>query len=176
MGKQLPHDVSVPGARGGHEGGLSTRLSSLGIRAGLQQLRNHCLASIETRERKRSDAVPVHGKHVGACANQEVRHVHVIAVYGPVQSSRSVNLRSIHVAALVEQRAHGRSVAVLDSFDQRTVLPGRTHARHGEQCHDQTPRQEYSRHVNSSPLQPNGSLKSGSLKSTLPVLSPSRSG
>ena len=66
------------------------------------------------------DAIVVPGLDVGAGANQAIDELDVILLNGPVQRSRAVGLRGVHVGLPLDHRQRGSPVAGLHRVDERT--------------------------------------------------------
>ena len=84
--------------------------AAFAIGAGFQKLFDHGRVAVDTRERKRRDAIAVGGLDVGSGANQAVGHIEIVLADGPVEGGGAIGLRRVDVGFLLQQaRAVGRS-------------------------------------------------------------------
>ena len=76
--------------------------------------------AVGRRQHERLDAVPIRRAHVGAGPNQEVGHLEVVPMHGPVQRRRAVGIGVVgSLRVLLQQRLHGLAIATLGRIHQR---------------------------------------------------------
>ena len=80
-----------------------------------------CRAADRGRFVQRRHAIAV--RHARPCASGEesLDRVEVVPVRRPLQGSRSINVRRIHIGALFDQRARSRGVLVLECRDETQI-------------------------------------------------------
>jgi hypothetical protein len=104
--------IQIARTRGQHQRRLAPRAALVHVRAVLQQLLDHCGASVLRREIQRRRAFAIRQLDVRARGNQHVGHFQVVAISSPLDGSCAIRLHGVHVGFLLHQRLHGRPIAV----------------------------------------------------------------
>ena len=84
FGQQRVHDFHVSGARPGHQDGLTTRKSAVGVRSCAQQDGCHIQTGIESGQGQWGHTQLVQHIDVGPRFDQELGRLGVVPVCGPV--------------------------------------------------------------------------------------------
>ena len=92
------------------------------IDSGVEQSLDHGGAAVGGRKRKRCNVVAGPSGGIGAGVQQQTRHVHVVALYGPVEGCGTVRVRGIDVRPAQNQSAQGIGGVPFDGVDRIAPL------------------------------------------------------
>ena len=123
--EQQLHGVRIARIRRQHQHRLAFR-GQHGIRvfAGLEQPRDHGRVAVDGGEVERLRARAVRDPVIGARVQQQIRHLEIAALHGPVQGRHAVRLRGVDVDRLANERPDGLEIAVHGGVDDGRLGAG----------------------------------------------------
>ena len=145
-GQQRLHGPGLAHPRGRHQSGFPSGKSGVRVSPGLQEQLDHRAVSIRAGQGERRHAIPVRSFHVGARAHEQFLCFQIVLVRRPVQRRHPIDLRRVHIDALLQQSADPRPIHLFRRIRQQRGRTGAAQAARGQQHSHRTNAEPFQTH------------------------------